>query len=131
MSNNEARAAQARIIAVEKWLKAAAPTEAEKLHAVLLYAKLGADRAEANMRGNSKDRLASRIKLVREFGDGVTCSCVYCGAELTVEQVERDRIYPGQAGGRYRHDNLVPACSTCNKQRGAKDFGSYAAAWLS
>jgi 5-methylcytosine-specific restriction endonuclease McrA len=79
---------------------------------------LGADDYETNVRGNSKDRAASRARLLKEFGDGTTCPCIYCGLKLDDTSVTRDKIYTARQGGRYRHDNLVPACLACNKSRG-------------
>jgi 5-methylcytosine-specific restriction endonuclease McrA len=36
--------------------------------------------------------------------------------------MEQDKIITTAKGGRYRMDNLVPACSGCNKHRSDKPF---------
>lgn len=54
------------------------------------------------------------------YGDGwrMACRCFRCGRLLTVDDVTRDRIIPGVEGGRYRRDNLRPACSFDNSSTG-------------
>lgn len=113
----------------DKYHDAPEPTEADKQWAREMYERLGADRAEANMRGNVYDRRRSKARLLREFGDGTTCPCVYCGVVLTEETIERDRIYPGSEGGRYIHANLVPADGYCNKRRGDRAFADFDQGW--
>jgi hypothetical protein len=65
-----------------------------------------------------------------------TVDCWMCGAELripaewhnvpTAEKnilsacstyIQLDRIIPGSQGGKYRIDNVLPACGFCNKDR--------------
>jgi 5-methylcytosine-specific restriction endonuclease McrA len=69
-------------------------------------------------RGNSYSRRARKHRLLTEFGDGETCECIYCGAELNFDTVTSDRVIPGSNGGTYHRDNLVPACQFCNLSRG-------------
>ena len=84
--------------------------------------EMGADRFESGARGNSTDRASSRKRLLAEFGDGETCPCVYCGLVLDDSTVTRDKIYTARQGGKYRQNNLVPACLACNKKRSDKPF---------
>jgi hypothetical protein len=122
-------AAQARARA--KAAAALVPTRAAARAAGRLMDALGADDYETNIRGNSKDRAASRKRLLAEFGDGVHCPCVYCGRRLEESGpngVTRDKIVVARAGGRYQHGNLVPACLRCNQSRGDKPFSSTPAA---
>lgn len=83
--------------------------------------EVGADRYEADIRGNTTDRANSRKRLLAEFGDGKSCPCVYCGLKLVDKEgpnlVTRDKIYTARQGGRYTHSNLLPACLACNKSR--------------
>lgn len=74
-------------------------------------------RPGGDMRGSSRDRARRTQKLLDEFGDGVTCGCVYCGRELTALTLTQDKIYTGDQGGRYVYANLLPACITCNQRR--------------
>jgi hypothetical protein len=97
----------------------------------------GADRYEANIRGNTKDRAASRAKLVAEFSTdgGKTCPCVYCGIKLVPEPedgpntVTRDKMYTARQGGRYNLANLAPACLACNKSRSDTPFSEAVTKW--
>lgn len=65
-------------------------------------------------RGNSKDRAARKMWMLKSFGNGETCPCVHCGTKLTFVTVEADRIIPG---GSYRRENVQPACRRCNLAR--------------
>lgn len=65
-------------------------------------------------RGNSRDRRARKLWMLKQWGNGFTCPCVHCGAPLEYETVEADRIVPG---GSYRRDNVQPACRACNLAR--------------
>ena len=111
-----------RLQAQAKAATALRPTAEEVAAAHEKIDRLGADRYEANIRGSSKDRRASRLRLLKEFGDGTTCGCVYCGVELNENTLTRDKIYTAREGGKYRHDNLVPACLACNQSRSDTPF---------
>ncbi len=80
-------------------------------------ARLAGKRAGGEKRGNSADRRARANYLVRTFGDGLTCPCVFCGGVLDAKSVTADRIIPGVLGGSYRRPNLVPACFRHNAAR--------------
>lgn len=69
-------------------------------------------------RGNSRDRALRRRWLLRTFGDGLLAKCYWCPTLLCDATIEADR-YPisGKNGGRYTHDNIVPACRKCNAGR--------------
>ena len=82
-------------------------------------------RAGGEFRGSSKDRRASRERLATEFGDGTYAPCVHCGVKLYVDDVTRDKIIPGEEGGTYRHENLIPACASCNKSRQDKPLRTF------
>jgi 5-methylcytosine-specific restriction endonuclease McrA len=45
--------------------------------------------------------------------------CAYCGKELPLEQ---EHFVPLVSGGEYTHNNIIPACRSCNSSKGAKDF---------
>ena len=85
-------------------------------------AKEGADRYEANIRGNTMDRASSRARLLKEFGDGKAAPCSYCGLKLDDKSLTRDKIYTAKEGGRYTYDNLLPACLACNQARSDTPF---------
>lgn len=74
--------------------------------------------AQADIRGKSSDRDARAAHLLKEFGDGKTCPCVYCGRTLTKDTLSQDKLYTFNEGGRYKLANLVPCDLGCNKSRG-------------
>lgn len=74
--------------------------------------------SNTNARGNSYDRAARRAYLLSAFGDGATCPCYRCGAEVDATTITVDRVVPGRDGGRYTRDNIRPACGTCNSETG-------------
>lgn len=89
-------------------------------------------------KGNTADRAARRRNLLRHWGDGTACECVWCGRTLTDmgtaasgaghdDHVTADHVVCHTDGGKYTMTNLVPACTTCNKSRGATPFATYAA----
>lgn len=90
------------------------------------------------LRGDKYQRQANAWYIYCEFGgvnakgvdQGFVC-CVGCGVKLTwhsnpkfthYPKMELDKIITGPDGGQYIPQNLVPMCSACNKQRGAKRF---------
>lgn len=108
--------------ALEHAGKSPKPGAAQAKAASAKMDQLGADRYEANIRGSSKDRAASRAKLLRVWGDGTQCPCIYCGLKLHESTVTRDKIYTAREGGRYTFENLLPACLACNQTRGDIPF---------
>jgi 5-methylcytosine-specific restriction endonuclease McrA len=85
-------------------------------------------RAGGDRRGSNADRAARKRWLLGMVcdrnlgwapfgGNGETVLCVHCGALLTYDTVEADRIVPG---GSYRRENVQPACRTCNLDRSNK-----------
>lgn len=89
-------------------------------------------------KGNTADRARRIANLLRHWGNGTTCECVWCGRTLSnlshlasgaghPDHVTADHILTHSEGGRYVLSNLVPACTTCNKSRGATPFDIYAA----
>lgn len=117
-------AEHAAVVALAK-AKAAtnpAPTAEEKLEAKKGLAELGANKYRKNLVGNSVGRAIRRKALYKEFGDGVTCPCVYCGVRVGEGTLEQDKIKTTAEGGRYRMPNLIPSCSGCNKVRSDMKF---------
>jgi 5-methylcytosine-specific restriction endonuclease McrA len=76
-------------------------------------------------RPNSYQRRANRHFLLREFGNGETCNCVYCGEILDYATIEVDRLKAGADGGGYTRDNIVPACKPCNRRRGKRSVWAF------
>jgi hypothetical protein len=108
----------AQQVAQKKARNVPKPTPEELKAAEVGLAKLGANKFRKTLNGNSTDRARRREALLKEFGDGKQCPCVYCGLKLEHGTLEQDKIVTTAKGGRYRLPNLVPACGGCNKQRG-------------
>lgn len=72
-------------------------------------------------RGGAPARRRSKRNLLELFGDGQSCPCVHCGAPLTFETLQRDRVVPPRyshpLAGSYSLANLQPSCGDCNKRR--------------
>jgi len=45
--------------------------------------------------------------------------CAYCGQEL---QLEQEHFIPLSKGGEYTHNNIIPACKSCNCSKRDEDF---------
>jgi len=60
--------------------------------------------------------------LLAMYGDRETCPCTHCGATLTIETCEADRIIPG---GSYARTNIQPSCRPCNIRRGDSPITPY------
>ena len=74
-----------------------------------------------NERGNARARRALKMWMLAEFGDGISCICVFCGRVLLASTMTKDRFpIPGRKGGKYRKGNVRPACLSCNAAEGAR-----------
>lgn len=51
----------------------------------------------------------------RYFGN----KCAYCGKEVPLQQ---DHFVPLSKGGEYTHNNIIPACRSCNTSKHAQNF---------
>lgn len=51
--------------------------------------------------------------------------CWYCGCEITDRTMTRDHVLPRAMGGTTDDANLVPACTTCNTDKGCKTLDEY------
>lgn len=105
-----------------KAAKNPAPTQEEIEYNLAKIAEMGAWKFRRGLVGNNTDRKNRRNKLLKEFGDGKTCNCVYCGISVTHGTMEQDKIYTTAQGGRYRIANVVPSCGSCNKERSDAPF---------
>ena len=64
-------------------------------------------------RFNEKRKL--RKWALREFGDGKTAPCAFCGKPLNVDSMTLDHYpIPACMGGEYKQGNVRPACKPCN-----------------
>lgn len=113
--------------AYEKAQSAPIPTPEDIARARARIDEIGSARYHNLTKGNSYDRARREAKLLKEFGDGESAPCVWCGKQLGpvdsgLEKLTQDHIIPASKGGKFVNDNLVPACGHCNSSRGDKDF---------
>lgn len=59
----------------------------------------------------------TRAKVFAQKGS----ECFYCGADAS----HVDHVVPRARGGRDDMENLVPACATCNTDKGSKTIGEW------
>jgi predicted ABC-type ATPase/5-methylcytosine-specific restriction endonuclease McrA len=113
---DDATFAKVKRLALRKVRAAPKPTPEEVAHNRELIK--ASTRPGGDLRGSTKDRARRTQKLLKEFGNGEHAPCVYCGKVLDKHTLQQDKIYTGHEGGRYRMENLLPACASCNKHRG-------------
>lgn len=54
--------------------------------------------------------------------------CAYCGkpeGRTKAEKLDRDHLIPISKGGKTVKNNVIPACRTCNRGRGNRDWQSW------
>lgn len=54
-----------------------------------------------------------------------TIHCHYCGTTLTPMTATIDHIVPVSRGGKWRLDNLVLACQSCNIKKGSMPYAKF------
>ena len=116
-------------VALKKLKEVPKPTAEEKEKARVGIEKLGANKFRKKLVGNVYERRKRKQILLEEFGDGKVCPCIYCGLRIggaRTAPLEQDKILTTAQGGRYRTANLVPACTSCNKQRSDTPFSQIA-----
>jgi hypothetical protein len=56
----------------------------------------------------------------RYYQWNVLTLCTYCSTRLCRRTITRDHVLPQSRGGKSTHDNLVPCCGPCNRQKSDK-----------
>jgi len=114
--------AAAVALASRKLANVTPPSEEDVAKAKAGMAELGANKYRKKLVGNVTNRANRRKKLLKEFGNGTVCPCLYCGIKISHGTLEQDKILTTAQGGKYRMDNIVPSCSDCNKRRSDMPF---------
>ena len=75
----------------------------------------------ANRRRTAKEALPATLttdqwETINKVFDN---KCAYCGKEGKLEQ---DHFIALSSGGEYTHNNIVPACKSCNRRKHNSDF---------
>lgn len=71
-------------------------------------------------RGNNEVRARRKMKILKEWGNGKSAPCVYCGAKLNYQNLELEKLVPEI--GYDTFENLAPACRKCNASMYSKSF---------
>ena len=69
-------------------------------------------------RGNNKMRAKRKKNLLKDFGDGHTAGCSFCGIRVGFKTVEVEKLDPVM--GYNTPKNLAPSCRGCNASLGNK-----------
>ncbi len=69
-------------------------------------------------------------KYFSEIFERDKCRCVYCGRDMLTDfeifsMVQEDHLVPIAKGGEDKPENIVTACSVCNKLKGTFDPGNF------
>ncbi|TXH08330.1 MAG: HNH endonuclease [Hyphomicrobiaceae bacterium] len=51
--------------------------------------------------------------------------CVYCGAHVTLDEMQVDHLFPKCQGGKGSRDNLAPSCGPCNNSKNGRSVEEY------
>lgn len=71
--------------------------------------------------GSARRKRLRKLWLLKEFGDGITAPCVFCGCNLTIETLTVDHHpIPACRGGTWAKNNIRPACAPCNEADGVR-----------
>jgi len=75
----------------------------------------------------NQDHLKKRLIILEHTRKMTDAECFYRGKVPTEcsDEVDLDRVKPGEGGGAYTVDNTVLACSRHNRQRGSKEVADY------
>ncbi|HPI89402.1 MAG TPA: HNH endonuclease [Spirochaetota bacterium] len=58
---------------------------------------------------------------IEVFGE----KCIYCGRSVEKNRLQADFLWPQSKGGLHVKGNVVPACPTCNSDRGSKPWQEF------
>ena len=92
----------------------ATPDEVASFRKLDAKCKAGNSNACRQIRGESYHRRDNKNRMLKDWGDGHTVCCAHCGVRLGYAQLELDKMIPAV---RYKYENLVPSCGTCNTER--------------
>lgn len=70
--------------------------------------------------GRNKTSKAFRQSMMDDFGDGKKAKCIFCGRNVSVDEVSPERMKPGPLGGKYEKGNVAPAHEACNTKMGTE-----------
>lgn len=78
-------------------------------------------RITSQLRESRKKNLPATLteKQWEYIKDHFNSRCAYCGKEKPLCQ---EHFIPLSKGGEYTHNNIIPACVSCNTSKGASDF---------
>ena len=73
--------------------------------------------------GSNSSNYRKVYKLRNKANAGGWYECTYCGKKIRFSDADIDHIWPKSKGGSNHPCNLVIACQSCNRSKGAKIDG--------
>ena len=61
----------------------------------------------------------------RAIKESFDCTCVYCGETYDLHDLTIDHVRPRSNGGETISSNCVPACRSCNQDKGSEEWSSW------
>ena len=58
----------------------------------------------------------------RAIKEHFNCTCVYCGETYEFKELTLDHVQPRSKGGESITTNMVPACRSCNQDKGSNHW---------
>ena len=58
----------------------------------------------------------------RAIKESFGCTCVYCGKSYDLHDLTIDHVRPRSCGGETISSNCVPACLSCNQDKGSENW---------
>ena len=58
----------------------------------------------------------------RAIKESFGCTCVYCGGTYDLSELTIDHVHPRCRGGENITTNCVPACQSCNQNKGSENW---------
>lgn len=121
ISNEEMVKLRAQIISKHNKAKRIKPTDRQKQKLADQKAQdrlnrqagrtLRGTRGANDQRGSAKNVRDRKKAMLKEFGDGHTCGCGFCGVRLDFRTLTVEKMRPVLG---YVRENIAPACGGCN-----------------
>ena len=79
-------------------------------------------RQGGNKEMKQSDKRRYKRETLKNFGNGLTTGCTYCGARMHSQMMELEKMDPvmGYTSRDYGRSNVIPSCRGCNTKMGKK-----------
>ena len=81
-------------------------------------------RQGGNKEMKQSDKRRYKRETLKNFGNGLTTGCTYCGARMHSQMMELEKMDPvmGYTSRDYGRSNVIPSCRGCNTKMGKKSI---------